>query len=482
MTIEQLQSKILHPGCAEFLRQLNLRFSGRLDKLLESRKRHYNNLLTQVKVEKDDCVRSVPEELRKRQVEITGPASDAKLVINALNSKADVFMADFEDSLSPTWENILNGHNNLMEVMDVMPFTITVDGKEYKLTNKDTILMVRPRGLHMKEAHFFGMPAALFDFGVYFYHNLSSINRKPYFYLPKLESGKEAELWHDVFEFAEQHYFLPKNTIRCTVLIETFPGLMDAENIVVKLKNYIVALNCGRWDYLFSYLKSFPYVQLPGKKLLTMDQPFLQAYSQKIVQTCQKYDIVPIGGMSAFIPVKNDAQKNAEAFEIVTVDKRREFSQGFKGAWVAHPGLIDIVKNVFSQAQSEEVSVNSKISSKKLMYHGHDRMTQEDCVASARVLFEYMAAWFSGVGCVAINNLMEDMATAELARMQIYQYKIFPDELSDILNEESQRLSDKYNHTILARTKRFLYDQLTKHKFDNFLTESAYEVLLELEE
>jgi len=347
-----------------FLASLSNQFDNRIERLLKDREDRKNGLykyaatdfLNETRYIRDDewTVAQVPKEIEDRRVEITGPP-ERKMIINALNSGANVFMADFEDSNSPTWKNCIEGQKNLRDAVNkTITFENPTTKKKYKLNNQTAVLFVRPRGLHLVEKNYVefdrssGISASLFDFGLYFFHNYKNLlkkNSRPYFYLPKIEHHNEARLWNDVFTFAEKSFDLPQGTIRATVLIETLPAAFQMNEILYELKEHSVGLNCGRWDYIFSFIKSAPYDRarlLPDRDQLTMDQHFLRSYTQLLVQTCHKRGCHAIGGMAAQIPIKNDLLKDGAAKAKVRHDKIREVKDGHDGTWVAHPGLVSL--------------------------------------------------------------------------------------------------------------------------------------------
>ena len=384
-------------------------------------------------------VRPAPADLQDRRVEITGPV-DRKMMINALNSDANVFMADFEDSLSPTWAAVVEGQHNLMQAVDG---TISLDvagGKAYRLGAKTATLMVRPRGWHLEERHatVMGQPmsASLFDAGLFLFHCAASLQAKgsgPYLYLPKMENHLEARLWNDVFEFAEQRLELPTGTIRATVLVETILAAFEMDEILFELKDHVCGLNAGRWDYLFSLVKTFQArddMVLPDRAQLTMDAPFMQAYTNLLVQTCHRRGAHAIGGMAAFVPSRKDAGVNSHALAKVRQDKAREAAQGFDGTWVAHPDLVAEARAAFDAVlghgpnQLDRAIEGTIVTGPELLdvagLHGH--VTPQGLRDNLAVGLRYIAAWLSGTGALAISNLMEDTATAEIARAQAWQW------------------------------------------------------------
>ncbi len=380
-----------------------------------------------------------PHDLQDRRVEITGPV-ERKMLINALNSGAKVFMADLEDALSPTWANVTEGQANLR---DAVRRTITFqnpDGREYKLNETTATLVVRPRGWHLPERHVLvdGVPisASLFDFGLHLFHNgreLLDRGSGPYFYLPKLESHREARLWNDVFTFAQDRLGISQGSIRATVLIETILAALEMEEILHELREHAAGLNAGRWDYIFSAIKVFrnrPDAVLPDRSQVTMTVPFMRAYSQLLVKTCHKRGAHAIGGMAAFIPTRKDPEVNEMAFAKVREDKEREAGDGFDGTWVAHPGLVPVAEEVFAQVlgnaphqkdrKRDDVQPDAAALLDFKVPGG--TITDEGLRNNIGVAIQYLDAWLQGVGAAAINNLMEDAATAEISRAQIWQW------------------------------------------------------------
>jgi malate synthase len=377
----------------------------------------------------------LPADLIDRRVEITGPV-DRKMVINALNSGANVFMADFEDSCSPTWANLMEGQQNLKDAVD-KTISLEQNGKSYTLNDKTATLLVRPRGLHLEEKHLQvdgeNMSASLVDFGLYFYHNtqtLSLHDTGPYFYLPKLEHYKEARWWNEVFVFAQQYLTISRGTIKATVLIETITASFQLDEIIYELKDHIAGLNCGRWDYIFSYikkLKNHPGFMVPDRDQVTMLSPFMAAYSLRVIQRCHKRNIHAIGGMAAQIPVKNDDEANKAAFAKVVADKEREAKNGHDGTWVAHPALVPLAKAVFDENMLTRNHIHIKrndvnITEAQLLQMPQGTITETGVRKNINVGILYVESWITGTGAAALYNLMEDAATAEISRMQLWQW------------------------------------------------------------
>jgi malate synthase len=429
-----------------------------------------------------------PDEIADRRVEITGPV-DRKMVINALNSGARVYMADFEDANSPTWENCIDGQRNLTDALDR---TISLDTgeKRYTLRDEVAVLFVRPRGWHLEEHHLevddAPVSASLFDFGLYFLRNHGRNGR--YFYLPKLESHLEARLWNDVFVFAQERLGVPQGTIKATVLIETILAAFEMEEILHELREHSAGLNAGRWDYIFSVIKKLghrPEFVLPDRADVTMAVPFMRAYCELLVRTCHRRAAHAMGGMAAFIPSRRDPQVNEIALEKVREDKDREASQGFDGTWVAHPDLVPVALASFDRVlgdrpnQIERQRDDVRVTSSDLLDVASTPggITEEGLRNNVSVGIQYLAAWLHGSGAVAINNLMEDAATAEISRSQIWQWlhhgRITADDVRRITDEEVERLGDGYGD---ART---IFERIaTQPDYVEFLTLPAYDRLV----
>ncbi|WP_437398009.1 malate synthase A [Flagellimonas lutimaris] len=450
-------------------------------------------------------VKGIPEDLQDRRVEITGPV-DRKMVINALNSGAKTFMADFEDSNAPSWYNCMQGQQNLI---DANKRTITYHdsrkGKDYKLNDEVAVLLVRPRGLHLNERHLLinGEEASgsLVDFGLYVFHNTETLRSRksaPYFYLPKLEHYLEARWWNEVMTFAEEYVGIPVGTYKATVLIETITASFQLDEIIYELKNHIVGLNCGRWDYIFSYIKKFKnhseYI-LPDRDQVTMTVPFMDAYSKLVIQRCHKRGIHAMGGMAAQIPINNNPVANEKALEKVRLDKEREVKNGHDGTWVAHPGLVKIAKDIFDKYmpqpnQLDKLREDDRITAADLITVPSGTVTENGIRKNISVGIMYLESWLRGNGCVAINNLMEDAATAEISRTQIWQWLKFNVRLDDgrklsdelyrsLLDEEIAKIRHLVGEGNIHNTKfdeaTALFDKLVRtNEFEEFLTTKAY--------
>ena len=503
--------KVLTPDALAFVGELVREFSPRLDALLQKRMLVHQSLRngalsdfldeTREIRTSDWKVESIPADLRQRRVEITGPV-DRKMVINALNSGADVYMADFEDSHSPTWEGTVQGQVSLRDAVDRTIRYIGPDGREYKLGEKLATLMMRPRGLHLIEKHVLiasrPVPASLFDYGLFLYHNakkLLSRGTGPYFYIPKLESHLEARLWNDIFDYSENALKLPHASIRCSVLIETILAGFQMDEILYELRERITALNFGRWDYIFSLIKFLgndPRFLLPERPLLPMTTPFLKSCSVLLAQTCHRRGAYAIGGMAAQVPIKGDP-RSQEAIDKVVADKQREASEGYVGAWVAHPGLVPIVKNVFNEALESRNTAIADVSRDDLFRVPAPKISEQALRANVAVSLKYLTSWLGGVGCVAINNLMEDTATVEICRAQIWQWIHLSAKLIDgptitcelfrcILKEEMAKITagirPQADQRSYNKTTGDLLDALvTSDAFPEFMTLLAYNYL-----
>jgi malate synthase len=511
------ESQILTAEAKEFLQALALRFEAERITLLNARKRRQAQFdkgqLPQFPEdtagirEADWSVAPIPLDLLDRRVEITGP-TERKMVINALNSGANVFMADFEDANAPTWSNCIEGQLNLRDANLRRIDYRSPEGKVYELGPSPAVLFVRPRGWHMVEKHFpiAGAPisASLFDFGLYFFHNFRTLlkrNTAPYFYLPKLESHQEARLWNDVFVFAEEYAGVPKGTIRATVLIETISASFEMDEILYELRDHSAGLNCGRWDYIFSFIKKFrnhPEFTLPERGDVTMQQPFLRSYVELLIHTCHRRGIHAMGGMAAQIPIRNNPAANEEAMERVRQDKLREVRAGHDGTWVAHPGLVPVAKAVFDEHMKGPNQIHppetkhSKIAAEDLVALPQGRLTEAGFERNIDVALQYIESWLRGNGCVPIYNLMEDAATAEISRAQLWQWMRYGARLDDGRTIDAAMMTETLRK-IVARTRESLGEkeygfskferaaellaELSTGEFQEFLTTSAYSEL-----
>lgn len=521
-TQERLQyekSAIMTEEAASFLEKLHDNFEEKrksLLKLRETLQQEFDQgkkptFLEDTKSirEGDWTIAPIPEDLQDRRVEITGPSGDPKMVINAFNSGAKVFMADFEDANSPTYDNTIQGQVNLREaIRRTLNFTAP-NGKEYKLNDEIATLIVRPRGWHMVEKHFLveGEPisASLFDFGLFFYHNAKELLARgsgPYFYLPKLENAKEARLWNDVFVFAQDELGIPQGSVKATVLIETITAAFEADEILYELKDHSAGLNCGRWDYIFSTIKKFRKHEefiLPDRSQVTMEVPFMRAYTLYVAKTCHKRNAPAIGGMAAQIPVKNDEAANAIAFEKVKKDKERDVKDGFDGSWVAHPGLVPVCKEVFDKFMPGPNQIDRKrddvhVTAEQLVEVPQGEITEGGLRTNISVGIQYIEAWLIGRGAVPLYNLMEDAATAEISRAQVWQWirhdkgilndgrKVTHELVNQLIDEELEKIKVEVG---VERFEKGRFDEATKlfrqlieqEEFIEFLTIPGYEKL-----
>ncbi|HEU4809238.1 MAG TPA: malate synthase A [Sphingomicrobium sp.] len=500
--------EVLSADALELLMELHERFDDRrlalLDKRMERQARFDSGELPDFREdtreirESDWTVAPAPADLQERRVEITGP-TNAKMLINALNSGASVFMADFEDATSPVWDELVQGQVNLRDHwLRRLSYTDPDSGKHYAIGENPAVLMVRPRGLHLPEDHVTvdGQPVAgaFFDFALYVWHNARralSAGSGPYFYIPKLESMEEAKLWSDVFALAEARLRLERGTIKATILIETIPAAFEMDEILYALKENIVGLNCGRWDYIFSTIKRLgrSHERLtPDRSAMTMDKAFLAAYSLRLVATCHRRGAFAMGGMSAFIPVKGDEEKNRAALEKVRADKLREVGNGHDGTWVAHPALVPVAMEAFEAMpganQLSKIPEHIPGRDEMLELHTGPR-TEAGARENIRVGVQYLAAWLGGRGAVPLYNLMEDAATAEISRAQLWQWLHFGAELDDgrvfdrelfdqLFDEEVGLLQDVDD---IHEAAELFRDMIVADDFVEFLTLPAYERL-----
>lgn len=501
--------QILTNEALTFISALAQRFESRRQELLGARENRWSHLRegelpdfldsTRDVREGSWTVAPIPSALQDRRVEITGPV-DRKMIINALNSGATVFMADFEDSNSPTWRNSIEGQINLRDAINRTITFSNPDGKQYKLNDTTATLLVRPRGWHLVEKHVTidGAPvsASLFDFGLYFFHNAKTLlasGAGPYFYLPKMESHLEARLWNDVFVFAQDYLGVPQGSIRATVLIETILAAFEMHEILYELRDHSAGLNCGRWDYIFSYIKKVghrPEFVLPDRAEVTMDKAFLKAYVDLLIQTCHKRGIHAMGGMAAQIPIKSDAKANEQALAKVRADKLREVKAGHDGTWVAHPGLVGIAKEVFDEHMPGPNQIDVKredvhVTAADLLRPHAGSITEQGLRMNVDIGIQYLESWLSGNGCVPIYNLMEDAATAEISRSQVWQWvrhgaklsdgrTVTPDLVSQAISDELRRKSVTQAR---GRAAELFQDMMTGSNFQEFLTTAAYEYI-----
>lgn len=511
--------EVLTPEALQFIEQLERRFGERRRELIQLRQERqelldsgqsFDFLSETEHIRRGDwTISPLPPDLQDRRVEITGPV-ERKMLINALNSGAKLFMACLEDATSPTWENVMDGQVNLKDAVSGTISYEGANGKAYRLNEKTAVLIVRPRGWHLEEKHVLvdGQPmsAGLFDFGLYFFHNAVRLVQKgtgPYFYLPKLESHLEARLWNDVFVFAQKYVGIPHGTVKATVLIETISAAFEMDEILYELREHSAGLNCGRWDYIFSCIKkmkSHGQFILPDRSVVTMTVPFMRSYSKLTIQTCHKRRAPAIGGMAAQIPVKNNPQKNEEAFAKVRADKEREARDGHDGTWVAHPGLVPVAMEVFDREMpapnqiSSDKQQNLEIASSDLLEVPEGKITEAGVRENINVGVRYIASWLCGRGAAPINHLMEDAATAEISRAQVWQWIRHPKGILDDGRKVTMELYGQLHHEEMEKIMletgevgwkegRFeeaaeLFDRLIRdEEFAEFLTIQGYEIL-----
>jgi malate synthase len=512
---------VLTPAALSFVAKLHRTFDPRRRELLQQRAERQLQIdrgelpdflpeTAGIRSDRSWHVAPIPPDLQRRHIEITGP-TDRKMLINALNSGADVFMADFEDANSPTWDNLLQGHINLREAIEHTIELQTPD-KIYRLNDTVALLLVRPRGWHLPEKHVLvdGQPisGALFDFGLYFFHNARRLLSKgsgPYFYLPKLESHLEARLWNDVFNLAQDELDLPRGTIKVTVLIETILAAFEMEEILYELRDHIAGLNAGRWDYMFSIIKKFrnrPDFAFPDRAQVTMTSPFMRAYTELLVKTCHQRGAHAIGGMAAFIPSRKDPVVNENALKKVREDKLRESADGFDGTWVAHPDLVPVAKEIFDEVlgdkphQKETMREDVHVAAPQLIDFTipGGQITEAGLRLNLNVALQYVESWLRGTGAVAIYNLMEDAATAEISRAQVWQWinspngvladgrKVTVELVRQLLPEEIEKIRQLYGEANFVASKipqaREVFEKVvTEKQFEDFLTLVAYEYL-----
>ena len=509
--VTEADRSILTPEAVSFLRALSGNFEARRQQLLAQRHERQQEIdrgempqfLPQTAWIRDtDWVAApIPADLLDRRVEITGPV-DRKMIINALNSGASVFMADFEDSNSPTWRNNLDGQFNLRDAVNGTIGYVSPEGKRYELGERSAVLMVRPRGWHLDEKHFLvdGRPisGSLFDFGLYFFHNAKALMAKgtgPYFYLPKMESHLEARLWNDVFHFAQRELGIPRGTIRATVLIETILAAFEMDEIVYELREHSAGLNCGRWDYIFSFIKKFrnrPDFVLPNRAQVTMERHFLSSYVHLLIETCHRRGVHAMGGMAAQIPIKNDPAANEQALDKVRQDKLREVRAGHDGTWVAHPGLVPVAKEIFDKHMAGPNQLQHRpqiqVTAADLLEVPAGDITEAGLRWNIDVGIQYLEAWMRGNGCVPIYNLMEDAATAEICRAQVWQWVKHSAKLNDgravtvdlvkrTIADVAESLRNSIGGEQLARAAGMYEQMMTSGDFPEFLTLVAYEYI-----
>lgn len=508
---------ILTPEALDFIEKLHTRFNQRRVKLLERRQVRQKEIDAGKKLdflpetkeirESDWTIAPLPEDMKDRRVEITGP-TNRKMLINALNSGAKMFMADLEDATAPNWFNVIDGQVNLYDAVR-RQISFETPKKIYTLNEKTAVLMVRPRGWHLMEKNILiedkPISGSLVDFGLYFYHNAKELAARgtgPYFYLPKLESHLEARLWNDVFIFAQDELGIPQGTIRATVLIETILAAFEMDEILYELRDHSAGLNCGRWDYIFSVIKRMrnrPEFIFPDRSQVTMTVPFMRAYTLQCIKTCHKRNAPALGGMAAQIPVKGDNEANAAAFQKVAEDKRREALDGHDGTWVAHPGMVKIAMEQFDELMPSPNQINKKredvqVTANQLVEVPAGTITEDGLRSNISVGIQYIASWLSGNGAAPINHLMEDAATAEISRSQVWQWIRHPKGVltdgrnidvnlfHEVVQQETDKIKDavgkeKYTAGHYAEARELFIDLTLQSEFAEFLTLPGYEKL-----
>ena len=513
-------AEILTPQAIDFVVDLQRTFNQRRKELLAARHERQKRIdagekpdflaATKSVREADWTVAPLPADILDRRVEITGPV-DRKMIINALNSGAKVFMADFEDSNTPTWSNLIEGQINLRDaIRRTITFSDPATGKQYKLNEKTAVLFIRARGWHLEERHVIvdgePMSGSIFDFGLYLFHNAKELLARgsgPYFYLPKMESHLEARLWNDIFVRAQEKLGLPQRTIKATVLIETILGSFEMDEILYELREHSAGLNCGRWDYIFSFIKKFAndaHSVLPDRAQVTMTTHFMRSYSKLAIKTCHRRNVHAIGGMSAYIPVKSDPVANEKAIAQVRADKEREAGDGHDGTWVAHPGLVPIALEVFDRLMPQPNQISKQLpnfhaTAADLLKIPDGQITEAGLKQNVAVGLGYIEAWLRGIGCVPLFNLMEDAATAEISRAQLWQWVHQKAKLTDgrvvdvplvesIITEElakQKNAVDAVRYSAYEKAADLMRDLVKTPTFVEFLTVPAYQRVLKEE-
>ncbi len=519
--VRENQAEILTPEAMAFIVDLQRTFNERRKALLNARQERQKSLdagekpafLDETRKIRESAwsVAPLPADIMDRRVEITGPV-DRKMIINALNSGAKVFMADFEDSSTPTWNNLLDGHINLRDaIRRTINYVDPSTGKQYKLNDKIAVLFIRPRGWHLEERHVLvdgePMSGSLFDFGLYLFHNAKELMARgsgPYFYLPKMESHLEARLWNDVFIRAQKELGIPPRTIKGTVLIETILASFEMDEILYELRDHSAGLNCGRWDYIFSFIKKFAndaHAVLPDRAQVTMTTHFMRSYSKLAIKTCHKRNVHAMGGMSAFIPIKSDPVANDKAIAQVRADKEREASDGHDGTWVAHPGLVPVALEIFDRLMPQPNQISKQLpdynpTADDLLKVPEGQITESGLKQNVAIGLGYLEAWLRGIGCVPLFNLMEDAATAEISRAQLWQWvhhkaKLTDGRVVDLALVESiidgelaqqKEAMDDARYATYQKAAELTRRLIRAAQFVDFLTIPAYEQVLRAEE
>ncbi|HEV2484527.1 MAG TPA: malate synthase A [Terracidiphilus sp.] len=515
--VNESYAKILTPEAVAFIVDLQRTFNDHRKALLDARHKRQKrldagekpNFLAETKAVRDAewTVAPLPADIQDRRVEITGPV-DRKMIINALNSGAKVFMADFEDSNTPLWNNLIEGQINLRDaIRRTISYSDPATKKQYKLNDKTAVLFVRARGWHLDERHVrvdgAPMSGSIFDFGLYFFHNAKELLARgsgPYFYLPKLESHLEARLWNDIFIRAQQKLGLPQGTIKSTVLIETILASFEMDEILYELREHSAGLNCGRWDYIFSFIKKFsndPHAVLPDRAQVTMATHFMHSYSKLAIKTCHRRNVHAMGGMSAYIPIKSDLEANDKAIAQVKADKEREASDGHDGTWVAHPGLVPVAMEIFDRLMPQPNQISKQLpdynaTAADLLEIPAGQITDAGLKQNVAVGMGYVEAWLRGIGCVPLFNLMEDAATAEISRAQLWQWVHQKAKLSDgrtvdiplvesIIAGELDRQKvavDAVRYAAYEKAADLMRELVRAPQFIEFLTLPAYQRVL----
>jgi malate synthase len=509
--------EILTDEALVFLTKLHEKFDARRKKLLayrEAQQALFDTGVTPDFPQETQNIRTsewraakIPQDLHDRRVEITGPV-DRKMVINALNSGANTFMADFEDSTSPTWNNVMDGQQNLRDANHkVISLYDSKKQKSYQLNEKTAVLLVRPRGLHLEEKHLkhegVCLSGSLVDFGLYVFHNTETLVRQgtaPYFYLPKLENYEEAKWWNDVFVFAQEYLNVPIGTFKCTLLVETITASFQLHEFIYFLKDHIVGLNCGRWDYIFSYIKKMKNHSgfiVPNRDQVTMTSPFMDAYSKLVISVCHQRGIHAMGGMAAQIPIRNNASANEKALEKVRKDKKREVLNGHDGTWVAHPDLVSVAKEIFDEYMPQpnqiEKQLDLNMTADQLLEMPKGTITEEGIRKNINVAILYIESWLRGKGAAALYHLMEDAATAEISRTQLWHWLDKKVQLEDgreftldiyqeLLDDEVEKIILMCGPEVIENGKykeavTLLNNLVTNKQFDEFLTLPAYQYI-----
>ncbi len=515
--VNESYAKILTPEAVAFIVDLQRTFNDRRKALLDARHERQKrldagekpNFLAETKAIRDAewTVAPLPADLLDRRVEITGPV-DRKMIINALNSGAKVFMADFEDSNTPLWNNLLDGQINLRDaIRRTISYSDPATKKQYNLNDKTAVLFVRARGWHLDEQHVRvdgePMSGSIFDFGLYFFHNAKELLARgsgPYFYLPKLESHLEARLWNDIFIRAQEKLGVPQGSIKGTVLIETILASFEMDEILYELREHSAGLNCGRWDYIFSFIKKFsndPHAVLPDRAQVTMATHFMRSYSKLAIKTCHRRNVHAMGGMSAYIPIKSDLEANDKAIAQVKADKEREASDGHDGTWVAHPGLVPVAMEIFDRLMPQPNQISKQlpdynVTADDLLQIPAGQITDAGLKQNVAVGLGYVEAWMRGIGCVPLFNLMEDAATAEISRAQLWQWVHQKAKLSDgrtvdtplvesIIADELKKQKvavDAVRYSAYEKAADLMRELVSAPQFIEFLTLPAYQRVL----